>query len=239
MESINSGPITLQGRDIMRKNYGGIRKYGRGSRPGRWNIGAITSTALRLGRRYMSRSTQTRSNRSRDYGNITFQNDEQQLYRRKRAPRRVRKVHRRAFKNFMYNLDRLQGMRTVTISRTSSQSITPNSGADAQGAFGVTIYGYGENSATPGTNTNWGNGDIAYIFTAENTGAPSTTLASRMLRFRSARMNVTIKNVTDSIEGGGLVMIDMYHIVVRKDCDSTTNGGDPVQLWRGDRKSVV
>jgi len=195
------------------------------------------STGLRVIRAFRGSGSRNapRSSRSRDYGNLTFQNDEHQIYRRKRAPRRVRARHRRAAKNFAYNLDRLQGMRTVSITRTVNQAITPSSGSVAQGAFGVTLYGYGTNSATPGTNSNWANGDISYIFTAENGGAPNANLASSQLRFRSARMNLSIKNVTGTGEGtfGSLVIVDLYHCLIRKDCDaqSGTTTGDLSVLW--------
>lgn len=205
------------------------------------------STGLRLAMRYRGSGsrTQTRSNRGRDYGNLTFQNDEHMIYRRKRAPRRVRKAAKRSFKRFMYNLDRTQGMRTVSITRTGTQSIVPSSGSDAQGCFGISIYGYGSNSATPGTNNNWGNGDMRYIFTAEGSAAPSNTLAAQQLRFRSARLNVTIKNVTGtdnpSSDRGGLVFIDMYHVLARKNSNTSNGGGDFAQLFQDalNRQAVV
>lgn len=215
---------------MKRKSY--MRQAGRFAK----RIRPWVSTGLRAIRAFRGSGSRTsRSSRGRDYGNLTFQNDEHQIYRRKRAPRRVRARHRRSAKNFMYQLDRLQGMRTVTITRTGNQSVTPSSGAIAQGSFGVTLYGFGTNSSTAGTNTNWGNGDVAYIFTSENGTAPSAALANTQLRFRSARMNLSIKNVTGTGEGtfGSLVIVDLYHCLVRKDCDtqSGTTTGDLAVLW--------
>lgn len=177
----------------------------------------------------------SRNGRSRDYGNITFQNDEQRLYRRKRAPRRMRKRMRKSFKRFTYFLDKVQGMRTAVFTRTQLHGFNPTDANTAQGVFGVTLYGYGSNSSTPGTNTNHFNGDIRYIFTAENSAAPTGTLAASKLRFRSAVLDLNIKNTLDPEETnarGAMVYVDVYHVLCRANGNTSTGTGDPGQAFQ-------
>ena len=157
------------------------------------------------------------------------------MYGRKRAPRRVRRAARRAFKSFTYNLDRTQGMRTCIIPRSAQGTIVPTSGSNGQNCFGVTLYGYGENGAVAGTNTNWGNGDMAYIATLEGGGAPSASSASNVYRFRSAVLNLTIRNAADTTQplvyGDGLCFLDVYHVIARKNAKSdVTSTGDPADI---------
>jgi len=197
--------------------------------------GAAVSTGFQWAGNGSRTGTVGRNGRAAEYGNITFQNDEHRLYRRKRAPRRVRKLHKRAFKRFNYMLDKCQGMKTVLIPRTSAMTNTPTNGSTAQVVRGITLYGFGDNSTTPGTNNNWDNGDLRYIFTANNNVAPATSLATTKLRFRSAVMNLTIKNTatSDASYRDGLCFIDLYHVIARKDGNSPagTTSGSPATLW--------
>lgn len=202
----------------------------------RFNPVAAVGAARYIAQRWKNRGggsrTATRSSRNRDYGNITFQNDEHMIYRRKRAPRRVRKAHRRAFKNFMYNLDRCQSMKTCLINYSQAQTLVPASLAASQIAFGVTLYGYGPNSYA--SNILPGNGDIPWIFARENGAYPTTDLASRKLRFRSAVMDLTVYNGltgTEENSWGGILCLDVYHVIAKKDAYDTVLNGDPVLWW--------
>lgn len=191
------------------------------------------AAGLRLAMKYRYRGsgskTATRSSRGNDYGNITFQNDEHVIYRRKRAPRRVRKQHRRMFKNFMYNLDKMQSMKTAVIPGYLTVTNTPTGASDAQVATAVTLYGYSTNTYAANINTQ--HGDIPYIFARENGAYPTAALGSRKLRFRSAVMDLTVQNIlvgNESNAVGGILNLDVYHILARKD---GTGSSDLVSQW--------
>lgn len=191
------------------------------------------AAGLRLAMRYRyggnGSRTQTGSRKSRDYGNITYQNDEHTIYRRKRAPKRVRRRHRKVFKNFMYNMDKLQSMKTAVITGFQTVSNTPTTAANAQVATGVSIYGYSTNNFA--SNTEPRNGDIPYIFARENGAYPTTALGSRKLRFRSAVMDITVQNILVGNEAeslGGILNLDVYHVLCRKDGTGTS---DFVTQW--------
>lgn len=193
------------------------------------------AAGLRLAMRFRNKgsgSRTTRAGRSNDYGNITFQNDEHVMYRRKRAPKRVRRAHRKAFRNFMYNLDKVQSMKTCLITGGGAGTLVPTSNSNSQLVFGVTLYGYGGNAYA--TNTNKGNGDIPFIFARENGAYPTINDASRKLRFRSATLNLTIYNALVGNEEnafGGILNLDVYHVLCRKTGTSGTAGGDPALWW--------
>lgn len=216
---------------VKRKAYNRYANVLRGAVGFARGVGKV----YRLAQRYRSGgngSNTSRSNRSRDYGNLTFQNDEHQIYRRKRAPRRVRRMKKRIFKNFMYNLDKCQSMKTAIIANSDSKTWAPLAKSSAQVAFGVTLYGYGPN--TYAANIDPGNGDMPFIFARENGAYPTATSASRKLRFRSAVMDLNIRNDlvgTEENSYGGLLYLDIYHVLARKDSYSSTSGGDPVDWW--------
>lgn len=212
----------------LRGNGGKVMRYN----PYAGAIGAAARLAMRYKYRGSGSRTATRNSRNRDYGNITFQNDEHMIYRRKRAPKGLRKKHRRAFKNFMYNLDKLQSMKTCVIVNSSAQTLVPASLAVSQIAFGVTLYGYAPN--TYAANIAPGNGDIPWIFARENGAYPTADLASRKLRFRSAVMDLTVYNALVGNEEnayGGILCLDVYHVLARKDVYNATLGADPVLWW--------
>lgn len=140
-----------------KRNYSGgsyVRKFMRAGAAG-----------LRLAMRYRNRGmgSQTATRRKgKEYGNITFQQDERRIYQRRRAPRRVRRAHRRAFNKFEYHLDKVQSMKTAVINDNVVFSQTPTGYANGQLAIGLSLYGYGENSYAANINT--ANGDMPWIF---------------------------------------------------------------------------
>jgi hypothetical protein len=216
---------------MKRKQYGralysGMRKLGR--------FAAGMRVASKF--RYKGPGSYTRTRNSRkgaSYANITFQNDEAMIYRRKNAPRRVRRQRRRAMKNFMYRMDKLQSMKTCKIQWETLVTAEPTSFANGQKVTGVSIYGFGTN--TYAANTNTGNGDMWWIFSRENGADPVNTLASRKLRFRSAVMDVMITNIADTEDPeyiNGLAYIDIYHVLCRKNVNSdVTSSGDIPSFW--------
>lgn len=218
--------MAIKRKAYFRSAYGAGRKLGR-----------FVGGALRLAQRYRgygSRTQTTRNSRKgNDYGNITFQNDEALIYRRKAAPRRVRRQRRRAMKNFMYRMDKLQSMKTCKIQWEQLISASPTSYANGQAVTGVTIYGYGIN--TFAANTNTGNGDMWWIFSRENGGDPTNSLATRKLRFRSATMDLKITNNANTEDPefmSGIAYVDIYHVLCRKNLNSdVTNTGDIASFW--------
>ncbi len=194
-------------------------------------VSAAVNTALRY--RNSGTQTQTQRGRTAERGNITFQNDEALLYRRKSAPRKVRRRQRRAFNSLMYRMDKLQSMKTALINWYSAPAAVPTSWLNGQAVTSVSLYGYGAN--TFAANTNEGNGDMWYIFSRENGGDPTAALATRKLRFRSAVLDVTVKNVlagTGEGDEGGLLILDVYHYVARKNVSNQfVTTGDAASFW--------
>lgn len=186
----------------------------------------------KFGGRPSSYATRSRSGRGAEYGNITTQNDEALIYKRRAAPKRVRSKKRRAFRNFMYNVDKLQSMKTCVVNWYAALSTSATSVANAQAVTSVSLYGYGSN--TYAGNTNTGNGDMWWIFSRENGADPSATLASRKLRFRSAVMDVSVTNTATATSTylNGLLYVDVYHVIARKNLSNiNVLTGDIGSYW--------
>lgn len=216
-----------------RRNFS--RAFSRGFKRFRTAAGPIVSTALRFANSGSRTLTRTRNSRGAEYGNITFQNDEHQIYRRKRAPRRVRVRARKQWKRFNFMLNKSLAMHSVVIPTTQAITLTPTNGSTAQTMASYTIYGGGANSTTPGTQTNPANGDLDYIMRAHSAYSGTTANApSYKFRFKSAVMNLTVKNTVDNtVESarGGLVFIDLYHVVCRKSTTDSAAGGAIQTVW--------
>lgn len=203
---------------LMRR-AGGVSKYYRAAR-GAWQLGQFAGKAIR---RYYKRGGggKPRSAKAKAVGSLSEQRDVTTLYRRSRAPRRVRRGARKNFKRFMYNMDKLQSMKTCIITASTQVNGSPTGLADGQGRVGITMYGY--NTNTYAANIDTGNGDIPWIFARENGAYPTAASGSRKLRFRSCTMNYTIQNTFD--EG---VYMDIYFVIARKNNGSTS---DPAVEW--------
>lgn len=154
-------------------------------------------------------------------GSLSEQRDVTSLYRRRRAPRRVRRRARKAMKMFTYRMDKLQSMKTAVITTGGQLSFSPTNLTDGQKVIGITMYGY--NTNTYAANTDTGNGDMWWIFARENGGDPTAASGSRKLRFRSCTMDYTIQNTFT--EG---VYMDIYFVIARKNNGSTS---DPAVEW--------
>jgi len=163
------------------------------------------------------------------FGNLTSQYDTARLYRKKRAPRRVRRRAKRFMRSLKWGLDKLQGMKTALISWRSTHSVIPTTIADAQGVVGLNIYGFGNNQYAG--NINHGNGDMWWIMSRENGGDPTVDSASRKLRFRSCVMNVNIINTSDTEGEPHAIIVDVYHVLCKQSCDDTNHTGDTADLW--------
>jgi len=190
-----------------------------------YGIKKLGEVAARRFNNYMSRGTQTngsrRVNRSKIVGSLTEQKDVTNLYRRKRAPRRVRRRARRFAGKVNYVIDRGLGMKTCVIPNSSQVSWSPTGYADGQNSIGITMYGYNVN--TYASNTDPGNGDIPWIFARENGAYPTGSSGTRKLRFRSCCIDYSIQNTYD--EG---VYLDIYFVIARQAAGSSS---DPAVVW--------
>ena len=185
-----------------------------------WNLGQYIGKKIR---RYgsSSRGGASSTAKAKSVGSLTEQKDVTTLYRRRRAPRRVRRGARKSMRMFTYRMDKLQSMKTCIITTGGQISFSPTGLANGQYPIGITMYGY--NTNTYAANTDTGNGDMWWIFARENGGDPTAATGSRKLRFRSCTMNYTIQNTYE--EG---VYMDIYFVIARKSNGSTS---DPAVEW--------
>lgn len=197
------------------------------------------NTGMKIKKAYREISklrTDSRNTRNRDYGNITFQNDEHMIYKRKRAPRKLRKRLRKMNQRFSFMLDKQLARKKCLIPHTQSMTITPTTGSNAQVALGFTLYGAGDNNGAVSTNTNWANGDLAFIYKSVMGQTPPFVAAEMAynLRFTSAVMNLNVKNVatSDAAFRDGLCIMDVYHVICRKSYVDTVGDGDPTTVWQ-------
>lgn len=187
-----------------------------------WNVGQrLGSMYKRYANRGSSGGRSAGSAKAKAVGSLSEQKDVTTLYRRRRAPRRVRRRARKAMKMFTYHMDKINSMKTCIITDVVSQSDTPTGLANGQSVHGVTMYGYNLN--TYASNSDTGNGDMWWIFARENGGDPTITSASRKLRFRSCTINYTVQNT-----GEAGLYLDLYFVIARKDNGSTS---DPAVEW--------
>lgn len=176
----------------------------------------------------------TAPSRATMLGNLTNQDDTKSIYRKRRMPKRKRRQLKNFMRKLKWGMDKMNGMKTCVINHTSDHTQTPISPANGQIAWGVTIYGYGNNSYAG--NSNFGNGDVWWIFARENGGDPSASAATRKLRFRSCVMDLNLINQLDpeaENAQGGAVIIDCYHVMCTQsgDDDTGTHAGDPSVIW--------
>lgn len=207
-------------------NMGAVERY----RPNRmmryapyartaWNVGKRLGG---LAKRYFNRrGPSTQSAKAKAVGSLSEQRDVTYLYRRKRAPKYVRRRARKAMKMFAYHMDKINSMKTCIITDVVSVTDTPTGLDDGQNVHGVTMYGYNLN--TYAANSDTGNGDMWWIFARENGGDPTVASGSRKLRFRSCTINYTVQNTADT----GLYL-DIYFVIARKNNGSTS---DPAVEW--------
>lgn len=202
----------------MRRNAGAVFRHSPRAYKAAWKLGQYVGKAVK--RRWSQRGSAS-SAKAKSVGSLSEQRDVTTLYRRKRAPRRVRRGAKKYFKKFCYTMDKLNAMKTCIITASIQMSGSPVGLANGQGALGITMYGYDTN--TYAANVNTFNGDIPWIFARENGAYPTAASGSRKLRFRSCTMNYSIQNTFD--EG---CYMDIYFVIARKNNGSTSN---PVQEW--------
>ncbi|AJD07487.1 putative capsid protein [Odonata-associated circular virus-15] len=213
--------IPLQmGYSMVRRNARAIGRYSGGAKMA-WRLGQYAGRALRRFRRGGGGGGSSSSAKAKAVGSLSEQRDVTNLYRRKRAPRRVRRAARKFTKRFMYTLDKTQGMKTCVITNAAQFSGSPTGLANGQQTIGITMYGYNTNSYA--SNIDLGNGDMPWIFARENGAYPTAASGTRYLRFRSCTMNYSIQNTWE--QG---VYMDIYFVIARKSNGSTS---DPAAEW--------
>ena len=219
------GVMTRYGR-----RTGTVAGYGYGARAA-WRVGQgagrIMKNWLKRGsKKTVGREDTNSGTAASTFGNLTSQYDTARLYRKKRAPRRVRRRAKRFMRSLKWGMDKLQGMKTCIINNTSNYSTSPTTKFNGQAAVSATIYGYGNN--TYAANTNFANGDVWWIMSRENGGDPTADSATRKLRFRSAVMNINVINTT-SVQPQN-VIVDVYHVLCKQSGNNTGNNGDPAEF---------
>ena len=181
-----------------------------------WNVGRRVRSAYNDYQR-----SSTSSAKAKAVGSVSEQRDVSALYRRKRAPKRVRRAAKKFSGKVYYYMDKTQGMKTAVITASTQVNGAPTGLSNGQYALGITMYGYGNN--TYAANIDTFNGDMSWIFARENGAYPTASSGSRKLRFRNCTMNYTVQNTYD--EG---VYMDIYFVIARANNGSTA---DPVSEW--------
>jgi len=132
---------------------------------------------------------------------MTFQHDSRVSYRRRRAPKRVRRRAARAQRRFVKQDSKSLGLNSRVFHQAYAPStITPASFADSQTVFTDGLYGGISGSTT------WGNlhaiANAEFLFTK-----------SGNITFRSAHMDFQLRNTSTT----NVLVADVYTVVARKE----------------------
>ena len=150
------------GYQMVRRSARLAGRYSPGAYKTAWKLGQYAGRGLK--KWYNGRSgggSSSRVSKAKSVGSLTEQKDVTTLYRRKRAPRRLRRGARRQMKRFIYHMDKLQAMKTCVITYSGQINGSPTGLADGQGLSGITMYGYNTNSYA--SNIDTANGDMPCI----------------------------------------------------------------------------
>lgn len=188
-----------------------MRSYGRvAKRLAVWggkHIGMYAASRLgTAARKYMNvRRLAATGRKLATKSSLSYQVDQQTQYRRRRAPRRLRRRAQKFAKRVNSVINKGLGMRSWIVNNSSEVTWVPTSVSDGQAIVGVTMYG-----CEPDGNV--GNGDLFRI--AQDSGflPGSTVNGSGKLKFRSCVLDVFIQN-KDSVA----LYCDIYHVLCRKD----------------------
>lgn len=155
-----------------------------------------------LGRRIVKQASGQRSAASSSVPSaMTFQHDSRVTYRRKRAPRKVRRRAARAMKRFVKQDSKTLGLVSRVFQNAFAPStITPASFTDSQTIYTDGLFGGISGSVT------WG--DTWAIANAE-----ALATKSGNINFRSAHMDFQIRNASTT----NVLVADVYTVVARKE----------------------
>lgn len=176
---------------------------------GSWMPAAL-QTARYIARGFKRfKSSGKRTKRSMSDRSVTFQHDSNVDYRRRRAPKRVRRRARRSYIRFNKNLVKGLGQHTRMLPEVyASGTITPTALTDSQSVFTVGMYGGISGSAT------WGD---LYDTVNDETVIGN---GSALVHFKSAILDVQFRNATDTFTTDPapvIICLDVYTVFCRKE----------------------
>jgi len=138
---------------------------------------------------------------------VTGQHDFQNLYRRRPAPRRVRRRAKKSMRTFMYNMDKIQGMQVSVINNYTAVTTAPTGSDNAQAVTSFTMYG-GYNLTSPVNTHN----DLVRIWNNHFGSTPGYAAAYGKLRFRSCVMDFQVLNA----DNDNACYVEVYNVQNRK-----------------------
>lgn len=172
-----------------------------------------TNRALRAGAGYVGRKAgnwirqklQGKPKKLATKSSISYQFDQSTQYRRRRAPRRLRRRAQKFAKRVNSVINKTLGMKSWIVSNSNETTWVPAGTTTGQAHFGVTMYGCEPDG-------NIGNGDLFRIAGDLGFDPGSTTNGSGKIKFRSCVLDLFIQN---KISYG--LYVDIYHVLCRKD----------------------
>lgn len=180
------------------RSYGGLVSAG-------YSVGKKIYNAYRQGQRQNRSFTQNKRRYTPTQRSVTFQDDESTLYSRRRAPRRVRRRARRSYRRFVSNQVKSLAQKTrLWTTAFNSTTITPTGWSDGQSVFDVGLYGGIASSNT------WGN-------LYELCGDEGLLTANGKIHFKSAVLDVQIRNTSDLLDPPNPIWVDVYTVYCRKE----------------------
>lgn len=173
-----------------------MARYG-GRQPGRRGARGVARRRL-----FTQSRTATRTRQRSNVGTraTTFQHDASMIYRRKRAPRRVRRRAKRSAANYNHHLVAGLGQKSAVFQALVDRNVVPVTLHDAQDIYTVGMFGGVLGSAT------WG--DLAEI--ASNEGLFNKT---GKIHFKSCVLETQIKNMSEN----DVLLVDVYEVLARRD----------------------
>lgn len=145
---------------------------------------------------------------------MTFQNDSARLYRRRRAPRRVRSRARRFSKKVTAVISKDLGQKTAIRNYSNNVSVTPTAYFDGQSCNEVLLYSGSDQGSVATSEPSMRVGDMNYINSIVNSG----NATSNRLIFKSAVLDMTFTNTSENA-----IILNIYEVVSRTDCFGTPN----------------
>jgi len=182
-------------------------KHGRSSYAKRVRTMRGMVAAARIGYKVARQFLRTKTGSEEEEGPsgaITSQHDSKMLYRRRRAPRRIRRKMYRKYKSFLGRQLKAVQDNTNLFQGSGTRSSSPN----GQGMFSI-VSGY----LKAGSGSVDGIGDLHDFFNNITQAIPENTSLKWFLTGIST--DYTIVNAT----AGGTVELDVYEWVCRRDCN--------------------
>lgn len=202
--------------------FKGLRQAGyRAYRQFRTAAPYVKFAARTAKRAYNSYTNNSKRRKTTSSNNVTFQHDYANIYRRRSAPRRVKRAARKSYKRWNHQLVKSLGQQTWAISSAyASGTITPTALTNCQTVISLGLYG----GVATGTEPLWT--DLRSITTQEGSGAAMT---GQKFHFKSACLDLQIRNSTSSFTSSPdpvTICVDLYTIYCRND-----SFADPSQAW--------